>query len=128
VEASLQRLFSTFANGWPGVGLLLLRLAIAAALVYCAVAQFKTTQQLASIVPQLIETGAGIFLLVGLWTPVAGTAAAAAELWIAFSRGGDPWISLLLAALGASLAMIGPGAWSVDARLFGRRHIESSAR
>lgn len=128
VEAILQRLFSTFANGWPGVGLLLLRLATAGALFYCTIGQLKTTYQLVSIVPQAIGVGAGIFLLVGLWTPVTGTVVAAAELWIMLSRGGESWILLLLAALGASLAMIGPGAWSIDARLFGRRHIDVSLR
>jgi putative oxidoreductase len=45
------------------------------------------------------------------------------ELWAVFSDDGDPWMALVLATLGASLAMIGPGAWSVDARLFGRRQI-----
>lgn len=72
--------------------------------------------------------GAGIFLLVGLWTPIAGTAVAGVELWISFAAGAGPWISLLLATLGASLAMIGPGAWSADARLFGRKRIEASLR
>ncbi|MGA3240472.1 MAG: hypothetical protein ABSG03_29710 [Bryobacteraceae bacterium] len=50
------------------------------------------------------------------------------KLWIAFTRfsshSGDPWIAVLQAALGAALAMIGPGAWSIDARLFGRKHID----
>jgi hypothetical protein len=46
------------------------------------------------------------------------------ELYIAFSHTGDPWISIMLATLGATLAMIGPGAWSIDARLFGRKHFE----
>jgi hypothetical protein len=35
---------------------------------------------------------------------------------------------ILLAALGAGLAMIGPGAWSVDARLFGRKRIRIPQR
>ena len=67
--------------------------------------------------------GAGILLLIGLWTPVAGALAAIIKLWIAFSRyfshSGDPWIPVVQAVLGAVLAMIGPGAWSIDARLFG---------
>jgi len=29
----------------------------------------------------------------------------------------------MLATLGATLAMVGPGAWSIDARLFGRKLI-----
>jgi len=107
----LQRLFSTFANGWPGAGILVLRMASAAALLYLAVTAWQATPHLASIAPQVIAAVAGIFLLVGLWTPVAGTLAAIVELWISFSVGGDPTTSLLVAALGASLAMIGPGAW-----------------
>jgi hypothetical protein len=45
-------------------------------------------------------------------------------LWSIFSGNGDPWSQLQLAILGAGLAMIGPGAWSVDARLFGRKRID----
>jgi putative oxidoreductase len=76
---------------------------------------------------QLIGIGAGILLLAGLGTPVAGTLAAIVNVWIAlsmyFSRSGDPWIAILQAALGAVLAMVGPGAWSIDARLFGRKRM-----
>jgi uncharacterized membrane protein YphA (DoxX/SURF4 family) len=76
----------------------------------------------------MIAAGAGVFLIVGLWTPLAGTVVAIVELWISLSVARDTWSSLLFAALGASLAMIGPGAWSADARLFGRKHIEASLR
>ena len=69
----------------------------------------------------LVAAIAGIFLLAGLWTPFAGTAVAVAEGWIVFSQSADPWTHFLLAVLGAGLALLGPGAWSVDARLFGRR-------
>lgn len=72
----------------------------------------------------MIGAGAGILLLVGLWTPISGVAVVAIELWIIFFGGGFSWNPLLLAAIGAGLAMIGPGAWSLDARLFGRKHIE----
>jgi uncharacterized membrane protein YphA (DoxX/SURF4 family) len=67
---------------------------------------------------------AGILLLVGLWTPVAGTMIAIVELWIVCSSSGGLGIPIILAILGATLAMIGPGAWSVDAHLFGRKHFE----
>ena len=45
-------------------------------------------------------------------------------MWIAFSRAGDPSIPIILATLGTTLAMVGQGAWSIDARLFGRKHID----
>jgi putative oxidoreductase len=69
-----------------------------------------------------------MLLLVGLWTPVVGAIIAASELWIVFSGGSDPSIPIVLAILGATLAMIGPGAWSVDAHLFGRKHFEIPER
>jgi putative oxidoreductase len=67
-------------------------------------------------------------LLVGLWTPVAGVLMALAELCLAISQPADPWMHILLGTLGASLAMLGPGAWSVDARLFGRKRIQIPLR
>jgi len=72
--------------------------------------------------------GAGLLLLAGLWTPIAGAIAAILELWNCFSQPGDPWTFILLGALGAGLAMVGPGTWSVDARLFGWKRIDISGR
>ena len=72
---------------------------------------------------QVLSIGLGILLLAGLWTPVAGTLVAAGALWNVFSSG-DPWRWIMLATLGAALALIGPGAWSIDARLFGWRRLE----
>ena len=71
-------------------------------------------------------------MLLGLWTPVAGVALAIDELWIAFSppiaQLSDQWLHVLLAVLAAAVAMLGPGAWSVDARLFGRKRFEIDGR
>jgi putative oxidoreductase len=72
---------------------------------------------------QTLSIGLGLLLLVGLWTPVAGTLVAAEALWNIFSSG-HPWRWIMLATLGAALALIGPGAWSIDARLFGWRRLE----
>jgi uncharacterized membrane protein YphA (DoxX/SURF4 family) len=76
-----------------------------------------------SLVLQMTAAAAGLFLLLGLWTPAAGTTLAIAELALLIAHRPDPWLCVLLAALGASLAMIGPGAWSIDARLFGRKEV-----
>jgi putative oxidoreductase len=128
----LQRLFSTFADGWPGIGLLLLRLLTAAALIYFGIVGMLASPPPATVVLLSVGIGAGILLLVGLWTPVAGALAAIAKVSIAlsrlFSHAGDPWISIVQAMLGAILAMVGPGAWSVDARLFGRKRIDFPER
>jgi hypothetical protein len=124
----LQRLFSNFAHGWPGHGLLLLRMLTGFALIHYGIVDQREAHRFASMAPPIIAAGAGILLLVGLWTPVAGALVAIAEVWIALSRPGDPWIPIILATLGATLAMVGPGAWSIDARLFGRKHIDISER
>src|SRR5215469_665814 len=124
----MQRLFSTFANGWPGKGLLLQRVITAAVLFHCAFEHTENGVPSASIlVLKIIAFGAGILLLVGLWTPVAGAIVAVAEPLIVISHSGDPTIAAVVATLGLTLAMIGPGAWSIDARLFGRKHLKIPA-
>ena len=123
----MQRLFSNFANGWPGRGLLFQRALIAAVLTHCVVSRLADASWSAAF-PELIAASMGIFILLGLWTPVVGTLLGLTEVWILFSRPTGSWIHLILAALGVTLAMIGPGAWSVDARLFGRKHIEAPQR
>jgi putative oxidoreductase len=121
----LQRLFSAFPNGWPGIGLLLQRV-VTAAFLFCF--GFGHLMEAPLSVPHLIGTGAGILLLLGLWTPICGTLIAVVEVWIAFSNAGGGGIPIMLAGSGAALAMIGPGAWSIDARLFGRKHFEIPQR
>ena len=124
----MQRLFSTFADGWPGIGLLLLRLLTGVALIHFGIANLLEAPPLATVVLQSIGVAAGLFLLVGLWTPVAGGLAAIVKVLVAlsryFSHSGDPWSPVTQAVLSAVLAMVGPGAWSIDARLFGRKHID----
>jgi putative oxidoreductase len=75
-----------------------------------------------------LAIGAGLLLLAGLWTPVAGTLVVAINVWKIFLIPGNLWFYILLGTLGAALAMIGPGAWSIDARLFGRKHIDIPER
>jgi len=115
----VQRLFSNFADGWPGAGLLMQRLLIGAALLACAATAHGGTVA----APQVIGALAGLLLMAGLWTPFAGVVAACAEAWVAFSAPAHPAIPAALAVLGLTLALIGPGEWSVDARLYGRKHI-----
>lgn len=76
--------------------------------------------------PHVIGASAGVLLILGLWTPIAGGAVAAIEIWTALAWPGNPLLAVTLASLGATLAMIGPGVWSIDAQLYGRKHIEPS--
>ncbi len=124
----MQRLFSTFPEGWPGTGLLFLRTAAVIPAVQHGITGLLTTPLLAHPVLRLIAAGAAALLMAGIWTPVAGLLLAVTEIVLAFSHSYDPWTHILLAALGAALAMLGPGAWSVDARLFGRKRIQLPQR
>jgi putative oxidoreductase len=121
----LQRLFSTFANGWPGFGLLVQRLVTGIALLHDWMVSFKEISAVVTIAPQALGAVLAIPIMFGLWTPVTGALIAVVEVWIAVVSPGDGWMALMLATLGATLAIIGPGALSIDARLFGRKHIGS---
>jgi uncharacterized membrane protein YphA (DoxX/SURF4 family) len=120
----LQRLFSTFAEGWPGAGLLLQRVLTSTILVYCGASHLLENARLAPSLPYLIAAVAGTFLLIGLWTPLAGSTIAVVELWILLAWSGNSLIAGMLAGLGATVAMIGPGIWSIDAKLYGRKHLQ----
>jgi putative oxidoreductase len=119
----LQRLFSAFPNAWPGTGILVLRIAVAIALISGGMPELQGVPHSGLFAARLVTVCAGICLLAGLWTPVAGALLAILELWIFFSRGTQASLHLMLFALGLSLVMLGPGAWSVDALLFGRKRI-----
>ena len=120
----LQRLFSTFADGWPGAGLLLQRVLTSTILLYFGSSHLLETARLVPSLPYLTAAVAGVFLLLGLWTPVAGITIATVELWISLAWSGNSLTAIMLAGLGATAAMIGPGLWSIDARLYGRKHLQ----
>lgn len=133
VGDTLQRLYSTFPGGRPGVGLLLLRAAaglsaVAAGIFYFASSSSSVTEKwlLGGI---LIVSGAAS--AAGLLTPVAAALMGACFLGIAFAWIAPPSLPLhdirlmacamIVAAI--ALALLGPGAFSLDGRLFGRREI-----
>ena len=119
----MQRLFTTFADGWPGFGLLVQRLVTGIALLHVGTVQFHGPATAATITAQALGAALAIFIIIGLWTPIAGAIIATTKVWTAFVSPGDVGTALLLATLGGTLAMIGPGAVSLDAHLFGRKHI-----
>jgi putative oxidoreductase len=121
----LQRLFTTFACGWPGCGLLVQRLVTGVALLHAGVVLFKEMPTVAIQAVQATGAVLAVFIMIGLWTPLAGTLLVVVEVWTVLIHPGDPRTAILLGTLGATLAMIGPGAFSIDARLFGRKHFSS---
>ena len=102
----------------------MLRLIAAAGLFRCGIESALSAADLLAALPAVLAAIAGLFLVAGLFTPFAAVAAAAIEAWFAFSHPEFNWPQMALAGLSLSLAMIGPGAWSIDARLFGRKQID----
>jgi putative oxidoreductase len=98
-------------------------LVLGLALLYQGIAVLRGIPASEPAVPGLIGSVLGLFILAGLWTPAAGALVAVVQVWIALTGPGDQLGTLILATIGGTLAMIGPGAWSIDARLFGRKYI-----
>jgi uncharacterized membrane protein YphA (DoxX/SURF4 family) len=89
-----------------------------------AIAALALRTPTTSTVLGLVSLVTGVLLLLGLWTPAAAVGAAAIGIWHAVSGPSNPSLYLLLALLGAALALLGPGGWSIDARLFGWKRLE----
>jgi putative oxidoreductase len=101
-----------------------MRLVAGIALLDQTVAKLRIESPIEIVLLAMLGAGAGILLLAGLWTPIAGALVVVIELRNVFSQSGDPRFDAMLATLAAGLALLGPGAWSVDARLFGWKRIE----
>jgi uncharacterized membrane protein YphA (DoxX/SURF4 family) len=120
----MQRLYTTFPNEWPGTGLLLLRLAEGIPTVIDGTTNALKSGVTLAAIPHAVEGVSGILLLAGFWTPIGGVLQALVEFSNALAGAG--YEHILHGMIGLSLAMLGPGAWSVDARLFGRKRIDVS--
>jgi uncharacterized membrane protein YphA (DoxX/SURF4 family) len=105
-----------------------MRLVAGIALTGDAVTRLRAQPPMEPAMLYILATAAGMLLLAGLWTPISGALVAVFELWNTFSQPGDPWAKILLGTLSVALALLGPGAWSVDARLFGWKRIDIRTR
>lgn len=113
-----------FPNGWPGRGLLLLRLTAANFLIHDGLAELLRGPHWPGVVRACLECGAGLLFIAGLYTPMTGVVVVIVELWCLASGTLDMRNCVVLATFGAVLAMLGPGVRSMDARLFGRKRID----
>lgn len=119
---SVQRLFSMFPQGGPGLALLLLRISVATIFLMSAI---NAASQYGAASINLLCAGIlliSMSLSIGFLTPylsVVAVVSAVANLLIGFHSGN--FMNVFHICDAAALALLGPGAYSVDARLFGRR-------
>ena len=126
----LQRIFATFPAGWVGAALLALRVGVgASAIVEVGLGVIGGPAWL-NLVPAFIAVPAGLALIVGLLTPVAsavlalGAAALLLGLHVMVLRLLDSRMALFeFVVMAAVVVILGPGATSIDAHLFGRREV-----
>ena len=129
----LQRLFSAFPKGFPGGGLLLLRFVVAlnAAAEGIFILSSPDHETASSWCLGGLAVVMGGSILMGFLTPICCGLAAVANVIMNLVRLPSSQAPVLatsiahlnLAIICVALVLVGPGAFSLDARLFGRREI-----
>jgi hypothetical protein len=117
----MQRLFSMFPAGMAGVALLVLRVSAAAALLVDGTQHWALVTSLAIMLAVVLLA---ILLCIGFLTPYCCSICCLIELAVVSkcAAGGGFHVALSI-ALTASVGMLGPGAYSTDSHLFGRRRL-----
>jgi len=117
---TVQRLFSMFPPGGPGTGLFILRISVAATLVLAVASRTGMTSINPLFVGALVIA---LCLAAGVLTPYVSVIVCAYAVVNLFGASAhlDVVVSGSLLLTAAALTLLGPGAYSIDARLFGRR-------
>jgi uncharacterized membrane protein YphA (DoxX/SURF4 family) len=129
---SLQRTFSSFPSGWAGMALLVLRVvvgALAALQAGLIITGSHTTGHLAALAAISMAI-AGLVLVIGFLTPIASALVCLGEAGIMLTCVHAPLLlfdsrmaAFEFVVMSGVLVILGPGAISLDARLFGRREV-----
>ena len=113
-----------FPNGWPGRGLLLLRLTAGLNVLCAGLAHwFSYAHDGFGLLVALLMC-LSILLILGLWTPIAGVLLACTEAVLLVARAYEPRQLSCLIGIHLAVAMLGPGGISIDAAIFGRYRLD----
>lgn len=120
----MQRLYSMFPAGKAGAGLLILRIVVALQLP-----AFSTccTSPVMDWWMEMLTEGLAVLLCIGILTPLLALLCVATALVCLLNH----WVQMqlmlpmfsLAIANALALMLLGPGAYSLDAKFFGRRLI-----
>ena len=121
----MQKFFSAFPGGWPGLGLLLLRALVGVTLIAQTLTYIGSTRlSILSWLLAAIVLASASCLLAGFMTPIMAIVIGIGAIVLAFSNiFGTNQILINVIVLTTVIALLGPGAFSIDARMFGRREI-----
>jgi uncharacterized membrane protein YphA (DoxX/SURF4 family) len=129
---ALQRTFSGFPTGYPGVALLLLRVVVGGAASWQASLLITAHHGAAdtTVVVALLAFVIGLALIIGFMTPIASVLLSAGGVFLTVNSSVPGLLfesgmaRLEFIVISTALISLGPGALSLDARLYGRREIE----
>ena len=103
---------------------MLMRMVVGSSLIANGIVRFRAGQPFELTILDILAIGDGVLFVVGLWTPVAGSLVVILAIWAILAQHASRCPTVLPAVIGVGLALVGPGAWSVDAWLFGWKRID----